>query len=129
MWRSEQSEGAFVNFVTGLREHEKDAYRNFICMPPYIFDWLLALVTPIFIKENTNNKTLLVFLLLVSLALVLSNRILLSGFHNIGLLVALRCILSCLSMFFLRYGLHACIQYSKCRLIISLYRGTIYCFF
>ena len=31
-------------------------------------------------------------------------------------------------MSFLRYGLHACIQYSKCGLTIALYRGTISCF-
>ena len=42
--------------------------------------------------------------------------------------MALHCILSSLSMSFLRYGLHACIQYSKCGLTIALYRGTISCF-
>ena len=41
---------------------------------------------------------------------------------------ALRCILSNLSMSFLRYGLHAWIQYCKCVLTIALYRDTISCF-
>ena len=40
-------------------------------------------------------------------------------------LVALLCIFSGISMSFLRYGLHACIQYSKWGLTIALYRGTI----
>ena len=40
-------------------------------------------------------------------------------------LVALLCIFSSISMSFLRYGLHACIQYSKWGLTIALYRGTI----
>ena len=40
-------------------------------------------------------------------------------------LVALLCIFSSISMSFLRYGLLACIQYSKWGLTIALYRGTI----
>ena len=40
-------------------------------------------------------------------------------------LVALLCIFSSISMSFLRYGLHACIQYSRWGLTIALYRGTI----
>ena len=40
-------------------------------------------------------------------------------------LVALLCIFSSISMSFLRYRLHACIQYSKRGLTIALYRGTI----
>ena len=40
-------------------------------------------------------------------------------------LVALLWIFSSISMSFLRYGLHACIQYSKWGLTIGLYRGTI----
>ena len=40
-------------------------------------------------------------------------------------LVALLCIFSSIYMSFLRYGLHACIQYSKWSLTIDLYKGTI----
>ena len=40
-------------------------------------------------------------------------------------LVVLLCTFSSMSMSFLRYGLHACIQYSKWGLNIALYRGTI----
>ncbi len=42
-------------------------------------------------------------------------------------LVALLCIFSSIS--FLRYGLHACIQYFKWDLTIALYRGTIKLFY
>ena len=41
------------------------------------------------------------------------------------ILVALLCTLSSISISFLRYGLHACIQYSKWGLTIVLYSGII----
>ena len=67
--------------------------------------------------------------------LVLLIHILLGAFHMVTcgllflnfdiILVALLCTLSSISIFFLRYGLHACIQYSKWGLTIVLYSGII----
>ena len=44
------------------------------------------------------------------------------------ILVALCCILSSLSVSFLRYGLRDCIRYSKCVITIALHRCTVCCF-
>ena len=41
------------------------------------------------------------------------------------ILVALLCMRSSVSISFLRYGIHACIHYSKLGLTIALFRGII----
>ena len=46
-------QGACVRLIPGLRESEKEVYRNFTRMPSSVFDWLLALIRPTIIKQHT----------------------------------------------------------------------------
>ena len=48
-----EEQGAFVTLIPGLRESEKEIYRNFTRMPSSVFDWLLALISPTIIKQHT----------------------------------------------------------------------------
>ena len=47
------STGAFAKLLPVLREREPSQFRNFLRMPVTTFDWLLDLVTPLIVKEDT----------------------------------------------------------------------------
>ena len=51
-----KKQGAYKHLVEELRKNEVGSYRNFMRMPPHIFDTLLALVTPIIQRETTNYR-------------------------------------------------------------------------
>ena len=50
------STGAFAKLLPVLREREPSQFRNFLRMPVTTFDWLLDLVTPLIVKEDTNYR-------------------------------------------------------------------------
>ena len=51
-----EGQGAYANLLAELRGHEKDSYKNFLRMPPYVFDWLLGLVAPLIQKQDTKYR-------------------------------------------------------------------------
>ena len=54
--RERDGQGAFMHLVPGLREREEHVFKNFLRMPPVVFDWLLELVTPIIVKQDTRLR-------------------------------------------------------------------------
>ena len=51
-----EGQGAYANLLAELRRHEEDPYKNFLRMPPYVFDWLLSLVAPLIQKQDTKYR-------------------------------------------------------------------------
>ena len=51
--RDEQSIGAFVDLIQGLRESWEAFYRNFARLSPCTIDWLLELIKCIITRQHT----------------------------------------------------------------------------
>ena len=51
-----EGQGAYANLLAEQRGHEKDSYKNFLRMPPYVFNWLLSLVAPLIQKQATKYR-------------------------------------------------------------------------
>ena len=48
-----ESQGAHRNLLPVLRSRDEDVFRNYMRMPPALFDTLLELVSPLMTKEQT----------------------------------------------------------------------------
>lgn len=51
--RDRATQGAAANLLPNLRERDEDVYRNFVRMPPRLFDVLLAKVGPLITRTTT----------------------------------------------------------------------------
>ena len=51
-----ETPGAHHNLLPVLRSRDEDVYRNYMRMPPAIFDTLLELVSPLIAKQHTNFR-------------------------------------------------------------------------